>query len=48
VWSLADRDEEGIVLAIVTIRQEALPVVRSSIALKRQALEFNYTPIRLA
>jgi hypothetical protein len=29
------------VLATVTIPQEALPVVRSSIALKRQALELN-------
>ena len=28
-------------LATVTMRQEALPVVRSSIALKRQALELN-------
>ena len=28
-------------LATVMIRQEALPVVRSSIALKRQALELN-------
>jgi hypothetical protein len=33
--------KEDNMLATVTIRQEALPVVRSSIALKRQALEFN-------
>jgi hypothetical protein len=29
------------VLATITIRREALPVVRSSIALEREALEFN-------
>jgi hypothetical protein len=38
--------KEGYKLATVTIPQEALPVVQSSIALKRQALELNLSTYR--